>query len=145
MKKLFFGLLIAAAGAGAFFYIKNKKQIVEPSPDQKVLILGKWKMNSIQTPADSNSNILVGIMGMVDSNLMKYDYEFTKEGNIRRSLGDSLTKDSSRYEWDVKDQLVWKDYPSDSIGEALKIISISDDSLKVGTTDSAIILFTKVK
>lgn len=145
MKKLFFGLLIIAAGAGAFFYFKNKKLTIAKSPDQKELILGKWKMNSIQTPEDSNSNFLVGIMGMIDSNLMKYEYEFTKDGNIHRSFGDSLTKDGSRYEWDSKDQLVWKDYPSDTTGETFKIVQLTEDSLKVETADSALILFTKLK
>jgi hypothetical protein len=145
MKKLFFGLLIIAAGAGAFFYFKNKKQIIAASPDQKELILGKWKMNSIQTPMDSSSSFMVGIMGMVDTNLMKYDYEFTKDGNIRRSLGDSLTKDSSRYEWNATDQLVWKDYPSDTTGELLKITRLTTDSLQLQSPDSAIIIFTKLK
>lgn len=145
MKKLIFGLLIIAAGAGAFFYFKNKKLTIAKSPDQKEMILGKWKMNSIQTPVDSNSNFLVGIMGMVDSNLMKYYYEFTKDGSIHRSLGDSLTKDSSRYNWDDKDQLLWKEYPSDTTGETFKIVQLTEDSLKVETADSALILFTKLK
>ena len=144
MNKLLIGLLIIAAGAGAFFYFRNKKQSSTENSIQKELLIGKWKMESIQTGKDSSNSFLVGIMGTVDSNLLKYGYEFTKEGNILRSLGDSITKDSSRYEWNKKDQLVWKDDSKD-VSTALHIFKLNKDSLQVESSDSTIILFTKSK
>ena len=145
MKKLFFGLLILAAGAVAFFSLQNKKQIIQQFPDQKELILGEWKMNSIEAPSDSNSHFFVGIMGMIDTNLMNYEYRFTKEGVVYRSLGDSVLKDSSLYHWNSADQFTWKENTSDSTGEVMKIIAISEDSLKLATTDHTIIVFAKLK
>ena len=144
MKNLFIGLLIVAAGAGAFFYLRNKKQSSENSI-QKELLAGKWKMKSVQTGKNSGKSFLVGIMGTVDSNLLKYDYEFTKDGNIHRSLGDSLIKDRSRYEWNKKKQFVWKDDVKDSTGTALQVSKLNRDSLQLQSDDSTVILFTKLK
>jgi hypothetical protein len=124
MNKLLIGLLIIAAGVGAFFYFRNKKQSSTENSIQKELLVGKWKMESIQTGKDSSNSFLVGMMGTVDSNLLKYGYEFTKDGNIFRSIGDSITKDSSRYEWNKKDQLVWKDNFKDSVALPYKFLRL---------------------
>ena len=143
MNKLFIGLLIVAAGAGVFFFLRSKKQSSENSI-QKELVIGKWKMESVQAGKDSSKSFLVDIMGSVDSNLLKYSYEFTKDGNIIRSLGDSVTKDSSRYEWNKK-QFVWKDNYADSTGTELNIFKLNKDSLQLQSNDSTIVLFTKLK
>jgi hypothetical protein len=45
MKNVFIVLLIAAIGAGAYFYF-SKKQKTYPANSKK-LILGKWKLDSI--------------------------------------------------------------------------------------------------
>lgn len=145
MKKLIFGLLIIAAGAGLFFYLQNKKQTSSQNNIQKELLIGKWKMSSIQEGKDSSNNLLVGIMGLVDSNILNYDYEFTKDQKINRFLGDSLTKDSSVYEWNKNDQLIWKEYYRDSVGEALQVLKLNNDSLQLQDKDSMLIYFTKVK
>lgn len=52
MKKLFFGLLIVAARRESCSSFQTKKRTIEQSPDSKELILGKWKMNSIEAPAE---------------------------------------------------------------------------------------------
>lgn len=145
MKKLIFGLLIIAAGAGLFFYLQNKKETSSQNNIQKELLIGKWKMSSIQEGKDSSNNLLVGIMGLVDTNILNYDYEFTKDQKINRFLGDSLTKDSSVYEWNKNNQLIWKEYYRDSVGEALQVLKLNNDSLQLRDKDSMLIYFTKVK
>ena len=99
MKKLFIGLLILAAGATTFFLLKKKDKHITANNILQESIIGKWKLDSLFFLKDPNDNFLVGIMGMVDPHLMKYQYEFTKDGYLSLSLGDSLTKDSNRYEW----------------------------------------------
>ena len=145
MKKLFIGLLFLAAGAVTFFLFQKKDKLVADNNIQQERIIGKWKLDSLLFLKDSNDNFMVGIMGMVDPNFMKYQYEFTKGGTISRSLGDSLTKDSSRYEWKKENQLVWKEYPADTSGNVFKVSILNKDSLMLQSEDSSILLFTKGK
>jgi hypothetical protein len=145
MKKLFIGLLIIAAGAAIFFLLQKKNKSSTAKDFQQEQIIGKWKLDSLRFLKDSNDNFLVGIMGMVDPNLMKYQYEFTKDGSIAFSLGDSIIKDSSRYEWDKENQLVWKEHPADTSGDIFKISLLNNDSLTLQSKDSSVLLFTKVK
>src|SRR5687767_921506 len=145
MKKVFIGLLMLAAGAATFFLLQKKDKPITRNNIQKEWIIGKWKLDSLHFLKDSNDNFLVGIMGMVEPNLKKYHYEFKKDGSISVSLGDSLTKDSSRYEWNKKDQLIWKEYPTDTTGEVFNVSIPHKDSLVVQSQDSSVLLFTKVK
>lgn len=142
MNKLFIGLLIIAAAAGVFFILRKKEQA--NASIQKELIIGEWKIDSLYSGKDSNSNFLTGIMGMADSNTLHYAYEFTKDGAILRSLNDSVTKDSSFYKWNKDNQLVWSE-TGDSTGSNLSILKLGKDSLQLRTGDSTIVLFTKLK
>ena len=145
MKKVFIGLLILAAGAGAFFFLQKKDKPITGNI-QRELIIGKWKLDSILLPKDSNDNFMAGIPGIVAPDLMKYCYELKKDGAISFSLGDSLIKDSSRYEWNKENQLVWKEYPADtSSNNVFKVSTLNKDSLVLQAEDSSILLFTKVK
>ena len=142
MKKLFFGLLIVAVGAGAF-YLFNKQKTENNTGIQTELITGKWKLDSISPGKDSNSTM--GWIMMLDSNLMKYDYEFKKNGDLLISLRDSLQADSSHYEWNKKQQLVLKDKKTDSTAEILDVVALNKDSLRLIDKDSSFILFTRLK
>ena len=145
MKKLFIGLLIVAAGAAIFFLLQKKDKPLTATNFQQEKIIGQWKLDSIHFVNDSNDNFMPGIMGMVDSNLRKYHYEFTKDGSIAFSLGDSLIKDSSAYEWNKENQLVWKENPTDTSGDVFNVSQLTNDSLTLQSKDSSVLLFTKVK
>jgi hypothetical protein len=138
MKKLFIGLLVVAAGAGAFFYF-NQKSGAKPTQEtlNKELIIGKWKTDAVMAN---------------DSGFNKYRYDFQKEGIVLRSLNDSIKADTSHYEWSNANELVWskwtpleKEKASDSIGTTYSVIKLTTDSLQVQSKDSVTVLFTKVK
>ncbi|HEX7903171.1 MAG TPA: hypothetical protein VF487_04760 [Chitinophagaceae bacterium] len=145
MKKLFIGLFIIAAGVAIFFYLRKKDKPTVASDIKKEWIVGQWKIESVHSGKDAANNFMVGIMGLVDSNSMKYHYEFTKQGNILRSLGDYVSKDTSLYEWNKSNQLVWKQDKMDSTGSILTVATLNKDSLQLQTVDSTIFLFTKTK
>jgi hypothetical protein len=145
MKKLFIGLLIAAAGAAIFFLPREKNKSMTANNFQQEQIIGKWKLDSLLFATVSNDSFMPGTMGMVDSNLRKYHYEFTRDGSIAFSLGDSLIKDSSGYEWYEEDKLVWKENPADSSGGIFKVSQLTNDSLALQSKNSSVLLFTKVK
>ena len=127
MKKFFIGLLIVAAGTGAFFLLRKKKNTTT-SDVKKEWIIGKWK-------ADAGK----------DSVFSSYNYDFLKDGNILRSLNDSAKADTSHYEWNKDNELVWKEKVSDPTGKIFAVLKLTQDSLQVRSKDSATILFTKLK
>ena len=128
MNKLFIGLLIIAAGAGTFFLIRKKNNMTTTNDIKKEWIVGKWK-------ADAGK----------DSVFSSYNYDFLKDGNILRSLSDSVKADTSHYEWSRTNELVWKEKVSDSTGKIFAVLKLTQDSLQVRSKDSATILFTKLK
>lgn len=128
MNKLFIGLLIVAAGTGVFFFLRTKKNTSTSNEIKKEWILGKWK-------ADAGK----------DSAFSSYNYDFLKDGSILRSLNDSAKADTSHYEWDKNNELLWKENASDSAGKIFSVIKLTLDSLQVQSKDSVKILFTKLK
>ena len=130
MNKLFIGLLVVAAGAGIFLLLNKKKNTTEVETINKELIIGKWKTNSV-LPSDSTFSL--------------YSYNFQKEGIILMSLNDSAKADTSHYQWNKKNDLVWKGKATDSTGETFSIVKLTQDSLQLQAVDSSTVLFTKVK
>ncbi|HEY6062762.1 MAG TPA: hypothetical protein VIV35_04080 [Chitinophagaceae bacterium] len=128
MNKLFIGLLIVAAGAGAFFLLRKKNNSTTTNDIKKEWIVGKWK-------ADAGK----------DSAFSSYSYDFLKDGNMVRSLNDSAKADTSHYEWNRNNALIWKDKASDSTGKVFAVLKLTQDSLQVQAADSSIVLFIKVK
>ena len=127
MNKLFIGLLIVAAGTGAFFLLRKKKNTTTAKDIKKEWILGKWK-------ADAGK----------DSAFSSYSYNFLIDGNIVRSLNDSANADTSHYEWNKSNELVWKEKINDSTGKIFSIVKLTQDSLQVQSKDSTSILFIKM-
>jgi hypothetical protein len=52
MKNVFIVLLIAAVGAGVYFYFSNKQKTSTFNSEQ--LIIGKWKIDSITFRKDTS-------------------------------------------------------------------------------------------
>lgn len=128
MNKLFIGLLIVAAGAGVFILLRNKKKPAAANQINKEWIIGKWK-------ADAGK----------DAPFSQYSYYFLEDGKIVRSLNDSARADTSHYEWNKKNELLWKENVSDSAGKTFSVVKLTKDSLQVLGADSSTILFTKSK
>ena len=132
MNKLLIGLLVIAAGAGAFFYF-NQRTCSKPAQDpiNKELIIGKWKTESYQ-PA-------------MDSVRAKFQYDFQKDGMALRSNSDTVKADTISYSWKDAAQLIIKENAADSAGAVFTVSKLTQDSLQVQGSDSVVILLTKVK
>jgi hypothetical protein len=145
MKKIFIGLLVIAAGAGAYYFLQTKKPLAE-NKSQKELLLGKWKMDTLSIhPRDSTTAATIGLIGMLDSNLFAYHYNFLPDGHILQSLRDSVTTDTSYYEWNKENELLIKEGTKDTTSEVFTISILNSDSLVILSKDSAGIVFTKLK
>ena len=145
MKKVFIGLLIAAAGAVAYYLLQKENNPVTSNTVEQKKIIGKWKLDSLYALKDSANNSMLGIIGIIESDLKKYSYEFKKDGAISLSVGDSLTADSSRFEWNKNNQLTWLEHPANTTGESFTVSMLNTDSLSLLSADSVVLLFTKVK
>ena len=131
MNKLLIGLLIVAAGAGAFFLLRKKKPASEITELKKELIIGKWM------PEKS-----------ADTLISNFRYNFTKDGNVLRSLNDSVKADTSHYEWNRNNELVWSaltQKPVDTLANVFVVLKLNNDSLQLQRKDSSVVLFLKVK
>lgn len=126
MNKFFIGLLIAAIGAGGYyFFLRKKDNPVAGTEINKELIIGKWKVER-----DSVSNF----------------YEFQKDGELLRSSTDSTKADTTFYEWNKSNELVWKETKDDStIHKVFAVTTLNADSLVLQTKDSSVFYFMKVK
>lgn len=132
MNKLIIGLLIVAAGAGAFFYF-NQRTCNKPAQDSltKEWIVGKWKTVSYQPVTDSVQPM--------------YLYDFQKEGLVVRSINDSAKADTSHYEWSKINELVFKENVVDSIVQTFTVLKLTQDSLQVKSQNNFEIHFTRLK
>ncbi len=127
MNKLIIGLLVVAAGAGIFLLLRKKKETTTANEIKKEWIIGKWIPITIGT------------------NFNKYQYDFQKEGNVIRSLSDSVKADTTHYQWNKANELVWKEKATDSTGKLYLVTKLTLDSLQIQAPDSSSVLFTKMK
>lgn len=130
MNKLIIGLLVVAAGAGIFLFLRKKKNEITGNSINKEWIIGKWKTDSTVA---------------TDSNFSKYQFDFQKDGNVVRSLNDSAKADTMYYEWNKASDLVWKEKSNDSTGKIYAVTKLTRDSLSFQSPDSSTVLFIKTK
>jgi len=143
MKTIFIVLLVAVLGAGAYFYFSNKQKTSSPNP--KVLIAGKWKIDSldISKTKDSSGVVLALILAASDSNLHKYQFDIDSSGLIVQSLN-GKTGDTSHYQFTTdKELLVWS--KSDSAKIKWTISKLDSLNLIVQDKDSTVFSFRRVK
>lgn len=132
MNKLIIGLLVVAAGAGAFFLLNKKKNNDQPIASiNKDFIIGKWKTVAVQP--------------LKDSAALNIQYNFQQEGKLIQSANDSVVKDTTHYEWNKANELVWKEKETDSTGNTFIVLKLTTDSLQLQAKDSSTVLFIKTK
>ena len=145
MKKLFIGLLIIAAGAGAYYFLQKKKT-ESPVAIEKDLLLGKWKMDSLYVPpGDSAAAFLLALISPSDSSLRKLRIDFQKGGTFLQNLDDPRRNDTSFYQWGKKNELLIKESAKDSTGEIYSVNKLNVDSLILQSKDSTVFVLTKLK
>jgi hypothetical protein len=128
MNKLIIGLLVIAAGAGVFFLLRKKKETTVTNSINKEWIIGKWKPDAVS-----------------DSNFSKFQFDFQKDGNLVRLLNDSAKTDTTHYQWNKANELVWKEKATDSTGKVYLVTKLTVDTLQMQAPDNLFVLFTKVK
>src|SRR5688500_12263840 len=117
MNKLIIALLIIAAAAGIYFFVNSKKEKPTAQQSKKELIIGSWKIGSIEPTKDS-SNVPVSWNVQDDIVLIQ-----------RNST--AATTDTVYYEWTKTDDLLLKQNRQDPIATSFVILKLTSDSLQV--------------
>ena len=145
MKKILIGLLIVAAGAAIYFLLPKQQKTISNLDSQKELLIGKWKLDSLVYPQKpSADDFMTSVMGMVDSLYLQYQYDFDNAGIIHILKKDSLTKDSSRYEWSGDHQLKWKEAAPDTNAYLFNVNKLDTAKLELESSDSSRFLFSRL-
>jgi hypothetical protein len=143
MKKVFIVLLIAAIGAGVYYYY-SKKSKPFTQKDFKELIVGKWKIDSldISRSRDSTLNIIALVLIASDSNLRRYEFDFQKNGLVTEGL-DGKAGDTSYYVFETDNELLaWT--KSDTVKTKWTIGKLDSANLVLQSKDSTIFSFRKI-
>jgi hypothetical protein len=145
MKKVFIGLLIIAAGAGAYWFLQKKKTETKDAIEKELLV-GKWKLDSLNLPPKDSGNLVTALL-LMDSTFRQSRYEFQKGGTFLQTLNDSAKAktDTSYYEWGRQNELLIKQSVKDSVGEILSVRKLNIDSLVLQSKDSTLFVLTKLK
>lgn len=130
MKKIFIGLLILAAGAGAYYLLSQQKRIEPVSENKETLLLGKWKAGF---PAQGMDSLFAGFL-----------YEFQQDGIALIRDTANATTDSSVYEWNKAGDLLFRENAKDSAAEVYTVLLLTKDSLQVKNKDNKEYLFTRL-
>ncbi len=144
MKNVFIVLLIAAIGAGVYYYFNQKQKPY--SSDSKELILGKWKIDSLvlSQAIDSSSKPWEGFLRkFLDSSLSKYEFEFRKDSLVFQTLNGKI-QDTGYYEFADNKNVLLRDN-NDTAKTKWMISKLDTSSLVVQDTDSARFFFKKIK
>jgi hypothetical protein len=143
MKKIILAvILVAAIGGAAYWLLQNKKQNAVIGFKQEQII-GKWKLDSLSVKNDS-TDLALALITALDSNLMKYTYDFREDGKVLHLLQDSVLNDSSTYYWTKEKDLILKEQ-GEPVGDSLNVEKLNRDSLVLRSKDSTTMYFKKAK
>lgn len=131
MKNVFIGLLIAAAGAGAYFFlIRKEKPSGQSEGLRKEWFIGQWK---IVTPGP-----------VTDSASQSADWDFRKNG-LALMTDRTARTDTFHFAWKNERSILITAQPGDSSGREYQIIQLSADSMQWKGTDEQSFQLLKVK
>ncbi len=131
MKKIIFGLLIVAAGAGAYYLLSQKKNIELVSENKSTLLLGKWK--AANRIGSSDSSLLAG-----------FQYEVLKDGVALVRDSAASVADSFYYAWTDEGDLQIRLKAADTAIEKFNVVLLNKDSLQLKDKESKLYRFSRM-
>lgn len=131
MKKIIFGLLIVAAGAGAYYLLSQKKNIEQVSENKATLLLGKWKAEN--RIGFSDSSLLAG-----------FQYEVLKDGVALVSDSAAAVADSFYYAWTDDGDLQIRLKAADTLIEKFNVVLLNKDSLQLKDKENKLYRFARM-
>lgn len=99
MKKIILAvILLAAAGGAVYYFLTQKKAGIPQQTSFKQMLLGEWKIDSVALSKKDSGNAIALFALALDSNFLKYTYDFKEDGTIIKMLGDSTLAEKNSYQ-----------------------------------------------
>lgn len=141
-KIILAAILLAALGGALYYYLQQSKTPDSSSTAYQQTIIGEWKIDSVAA-SKTPGNIAMLAMAL-DTNLMKYQFNFQKDGSITQLLGDSIVPVKRSYEWKDSAHLVFKEGETLSEIQPVQVLSFSKEQFSIMSTDSSVLYFKKL-
>lgn len=142
MKKIILAaILLAALGGALYYYQQTTKTSVPSSTAYQQTIIGEWKIDSVASPKPADNIVLLAMT--MDTNFLKYHFQFKEDGSITQLLGDSIFPVKRGYEWKDSANLVFKEGDSLSEKNPVQILSLSKEHFSIMSVDSSVFYFKK--
>ncbi len=140
MKKIILAaILLAALGGALYYYQQTTKTSVPSSTAYQQTIIGEWKIDSVASPKPADNIVLLAM----DTNFLKYHFQFKEDGSITQLLGDSIVPVKLGYEWKDSANLVFKEGDSLSEKNPVQILTLRKEQFSIMSADSSVFYFKK--
>lgn len=143
MKKMMIGLLLAAAAAGAYWFLR-RPQPVSPENSDQSLLTGRWRIDSLQRRTPDSAAQSAGVFS-IDPNFRQQAWEFVPGGRLIQTLNDSLPADTAFYSWKPGKLLFVTRSASDSPGQSFRVARLDSQLLVLQTTDSLVMSLRRIQ
>jgi hypothetical protein len=146
MKKMLLAVIVMATAGGALYYFLQNKKHSSENNFQKDLIIGKWKIDSLEIKNDSAKSDIGLLLFAMDSVERQKVYEVRNDGYIYASLPyDSLSKkDTSSFSWGKSNEFLFKESVTDSLPESFKVVKLDKSDFVLQSKDSVLIYLKKI-
>lgn len=134
MKKIILAVIVIAAAGGALYYfLQNKKtgEVQQTSFEQ--MLKGEWKIDSVALSKKDSGNVIALMALAIDSNFLKYTYDFKDNGGIIQKLGDSTVTDRLSYK--LKDSTAITITENGSSAEMFDLRAVSKEKDRIALID----------
>jgi hypothetical protein len=144
MKQMFIVLLIAAVGAGIYFYFNQRIPAKTPQQaEYRDLIVGAWSFDSLSAGSTPTSSWEKAILYFADSTLRSHQLEFKSDSVLFTSAGGKI-QDTAHFEFaEDKELFTWSN--SDTTKEKFNIVKLDSASLIIKDASNAVFYFQRIK
>lgn len=144
MKQIFIVLLIAAIGAGVYFYFNRQTHAkVNQQTEYRDLIVGTWSFDSLSIGSTPTLSWEKSILSFADSTLKSQQLQFRSDSLLFKVAGNKIQDTAHFHFSENKDLFTWND--SDTTKEKFNIVKLDSSSLILKDTSNAVFYFQRTK
>jgi hypothetical protein len=144
MKKIILvALLLATTGGALYYFLSTKKGNSNHQTSFQKTLLGEWKIDSVALSKKDSGNAIALFALSLDSNFLKYTYDFKDDGAIIKKLGDSIYTEKIGYQLKDSVTIVYKEGESADESFELKLSSKEKNGFVLMDKDSTRYFFKR--